>query len=311
LLSVVFSFRNEEENIPELVSRVSDVILGIEGINYEIIFVNDSSTDRSLEILSDLQNKYPITIINMSRRFGVMPCVLAGLKHSRGDIVVYMDSDLQDPPELIPELVKKHKKGAEVVHTTRTHREGENAFKMWLTSKAYRVINYFSSIDLPVNTGEFKLLSRRAVDQILQLDEYDPYMRGLSVWIGFKQDYVFYSREKRHSGATHYPIFGKGPAVEFIRGLTAYSATPLYMSFFIGLIASFVSVMIILFAIVTKLIGISAPGASSTLITVAFFGGLILMSNGILGIYISKIYYESKGRPRYIIESITKPDDHK
>ena len=311
MLSVVFSFRNEEENIPELVSRVSDVILGIEGMNYEIIFVNDSSTDRSLEILSDLQNKYPITIINMSRRFGVMPCVLAGLKHSRGDIVVYMDSDLQDPPELIPELVKKHKNGAEVVHTTRTHREGENAFKMWLTSKAYRVINYFSSIDLPVNTGEFKLLSRRAVDQILQLDEYDPYMRGLSVWIGFKQDYVFYIREKRHSGVTHFPIFGRGPVVEFIRGLTAYSATPLYLSLFIGLIASFVSVMIILFAIVTKLIGISAPGASSTLITVAFFGGLILMSNGILGIYISKIYYESKGRPRYIIESITKPDDHK
>ena len=311
LLSVVFSFRNEEENITELVSRVSEAILGIEGMNYEIIFVNDSSTDRSFEILSDLQNKYPITIINMSRRFGVMPCVLAGLKHSRGDIVVYMDSDLQDPPELIPELVKKHKNGAEVVHTTRTHREGENAFKMWITFKAYRVINYFSSIDLPVNTGEFKLLSRRAVDQILQLDEYDPYMRGLSVWIGFKQDYVFYIREKRHSGVTHFPIFGRGPVVEFIRGLTAYSATPLYMSLFIGLIASFVSVMIILFAIVTKLIGISAPGASSTLITVAFFGGLILMSNGILGIYISKIYYESKGRPRYIIESITKPDDHK
>ena len=311
MLSVVFSFRNEEENITELVSRVSEAILGIEGMNYEIIFVNDSSTDRSFEILSDLQNKYPITIINMSRRFGVMPCVLAGLKHSRGDIVVYMDSDLQDPPELIPELVKKHKNGAEVVHTTRTHRKGENAFKMWITFKAYRVINYFSSIDLPVNTGEFKLLSRRAVDQILQLDEYDPYMRGLSVWIGFKQDYVFYSREKRHSGVTHFPIFGRGPVVEFIRGLTAYSATPLYMSLFIGLIASFVSVMIILFAIVTKLIGISAPGASSTLITVAFFGGLILMSNGILGIYISKIYYESKGRPRYIIESITKPDDHK
>ena len=311
MLSVVFSFRNEEENIPELVSRVSKAILGIEGMNYEIIFVNDSSTDRSFEILADLQNKYPITIINMSRKFGFIPCVLAGLKHSRGDIVVYMDSDLQDPPELIPELVKRHKNGAEVVHTTRTHREGENAFKMWLTSKAYRVINYFSSIELPVNTGDFKLLSRRAVDQILQLDEYDPYMRGLSVWIGFKQDYVFYSREKRHSGVTHFPISGKGPVVEFIRGLTAYSATPLYISFFIGLIASFVSVMIILFALITKLIGISAPGASSTLITVAFFGGLILLSNGILGIYISKIYYESKGRPRYIIESILKPDDHK
>jgi dolichol-phosphate mannosyltransferase len=135
-------------------------------------------------------------------------------------------------------------------------------------------------------------------------------MRGLSVWIGFKQDYVLYSREKRHSGVTHYPIFGKGPAVEFIRGLTAYSTTPLYMSFFIGLFASFVAVMIILFAVVTKLIGISAAGASSTLIAIAFFGGLILMSNGVLGIYISKIYYETTGRPRYIIESIIKPDDH-
>jgi len=143
LLSVVFSFRNEEGNIPELVSRVSEVILGIEGMNYEIIFVNDNSTDRSFEILSDLQNKYPITIINMSRRFGVAPCVLAGFKHSRGDIVVYMDSDLQDPPELIPELVKKHKNGAEVVHTTRTHREGENAFKMWKHLKHIGLLTIF------------------------------------------------------------------------------------------------------------------------------------------------------------------------
>ncbi len=310
LLSIVFSFRNEEENIPELVLRVSKVISTVKNLTYEMIFVNDQSVDCSVDVLLDLQKKYPITIINMSRRFGTIPCVLAGLKHSNGDIVVYMDSDLQDPPELIPELIDRHRKGAEVVHTTRTHRDGEGRFKLWLTAKAYRIINFFSSIELPVDTGEFKLLSRKVVDQILKFNEYDPYMRGLSIWVGYKQDFVLYHREKRFSGDSQHPIFSKGPATEFIRGLTAYSTTPLYMSFFIGLIASFISVMIILFAIVTKLIGISAPGASSTLIAISFFSSLILVSIGILGIYISKIYYETTGRPRYIIESIIKLDDH-
>jgi polyisoprenyl-phosphate glycosyltransferase len=146
LLSFVFSFRNEEDNIPELVRRASMAASSIEDLQYEMIFVNDDSTDKSLELLQKLQETYPIVIVNMSRRFGVTPCVLAGLAQAKGDAVVYMDADLQDPPELVPELVKRFRAGADVVHTTRTHRDGEGAIRMWTTKQAYRIINLFSDI---------------------------------------------------------------------------------------------------------------------------------------------------------------------
>lgn len=308
LLSYVFSFRNEEANIPELIRRVTDVSNNIYDCSYEMIFVNDASTDKSLEILLQLQKDYPITIVNMSRRFGVTPCVLAGLAYAKGDAVVYMDSDLQDPPELVSEMVSRFRNGAEVVHTTRTHRDGEGPLKMWATKKAYKIINYFSDIDLPENTGDFKLLSSRVVRKILELKEYDPYMRGLSVWVGFKQEFILYRREARFGGATKFPLFSKGPIREFSRGLIAYSAAPLLISFSLGLIVSLLSIVLIAWALLTKLMGIAAPGASSVLIAIAFFSGAILMSNGIIGIYISKIYYEAKGRPRYIIESVSEHD---
>lgn len=311
MLSIVFSFRNEEGNIRELVSRVSSVVASITGLSYEMIFVNDRSTDGSLQLLTELQDEYPITIINMSRRFGVVPCVFAGMENSLGDAVVYMDSDLQDPPEIISELVEKFINGADVVHTTRTQREGESAFKLWVTSKAYSIISNLSDIDLPDNTGDFKLLSRRAVDHILDLKEYDPYMRGLSVWVGFDQDYVMYRREPRHSGKTKFPLFSKGPANEFVRGITAYSAAPLYASFFLGLAATLVSVFLVIYALYAKITGASAPGASGIIIVTAFFGGAILLSNGLLGIYISKIFYETKGRPKYIIESVIRSSNEK
>jgi glycosyltransferase involved in cell wall biosynthesis len=307
LLSFVFSFRNEEENIPELVRRVSAVAASIEDLQYEMIFVNDASSDNSLALLQEMQHSYPITIVNMSRRFGVTPCVLAGLAHARGDAVVYMDADLQDPPELVPELVAKFREGADVVHTTRTHRDGEGPIKMWATRRAYKLINRFSDIRLPENTGDFKLLSARVVREILSLKEYDPYMRGLSVWVGHRQAYVQYRREARWGGRTKFPLFSKGPAGEFVRGLTAYSAAPLYISFILGLLTSLFAVGLILWAIVTKLMGIAAPGASGVLIAVAFFSGVVLMTQGIMGIYIAKIYYEVKGRPRYIVESVMEP----
>jgi glycosyltransferase involved in cell wall biosynthesis len=308
LLSYVFSFRNEEENIPELVRRVAAVSNNIDDCNYEMIFVNDASSDNSLELLIDLQRSHPITVLNMSRRFGVTPCVLAGLAVAKGDAVVYMDSDLQDPPELVSEMVEKFRNGAEVVHTTRTHRDGEGPLKMWATKKAYALINYFSEIDLPGNTGDYKLLSSKVVKKILELKEYDPYLRGLSVWVGFKQDFVYYRRDPRFRGETKFPLLSKGPIREFTRGLTAYSAAPLLISFALGLITSALSVILILWAMVTKLIGIAAPGASGVLIAIGFFSGAILMSNGIVGIYISKIYSEVKGRPRYIVESMIEPN---
>jgi len=308
LLSYVFSFRNEEENISELVRRVSAISNCIEDCTYEMIFVNDASSDGSLELLVNLQKSYPITVVNMSRRFGGTPCVLAGLSFAKGDAIVYMDSDLQDPPELVREMVEKFRNGVEVVHTTRTKRDGERLLKMWVTKCAYALINYFSDIDLPENTGDYKLLSSKVAKKILELKEYDPYMRGLSVWVGFKQDFVYYRRDARFGGRTKFPLFSKGPITEFARGLTAFSAAPLLISFTLGLMTTALAALLILWAIFTKLLDIAAPGASGLLVAIGLFSGAILMSNGILGIYISKIYYEVKGRPRYIVQSVIEPN---
>jgi glycosyltransferase involved in cell wall biosynthesis len=310
LLSVIFSFRNEGANLEELVSRVDKAILNISEIKYELIFINDASTDNSLELLIQLAKKYPITIINMSRKFGVTPCVLAGFEYAKGDAIIYMDSDLQDPPELIGEMVSRFRNGAQVVHTTRTHREGEGIVKMALTKIAYKVINKFSEIKLPENTGDFKLLSAKVVNHILSLNEFDPYMRGLSIWVGYEQDYIFYTRQPRWAGKTKFPLLSRGPVLEFLRGMTAYSAAPLYMALLAGIVALIVAVLLMVYAIITKILNIAAPGTSSVLIAISFFGGMILITNGVMGIYISKIYYQVKQRPKFIIESILKSNIH-
>jgi dolichol-phosphate mannosyltransferase len=307
LLSFVLSFRNEEETIPELIRRIDATAKSIENFEYEMIFVNDDSNDGSEAILRQNQAQYPITLVNTSRRFGVTPCVLAGMAQAKGDAVVYLDCDLQDPPELVPEMVAKFRAGADVVHTTRRTREGEGALKLWLTKRAYRIINILSEINLPENTGDFKLLSRRVVDHILSLKEYDPYMRGLSVWVGFRQEFILYDRHARFSGVAKFPLFSANPPREFIRGLTAYSAVPLYLSLWLGLLTSCFAVLLIFYAIITKLLGISAPGASSVLIAVAFFSGMVLITNGIMGIYVARIYYEVKERPRYILKDVIRP----
>lgn len=308
LLSLVFSFRNEEHNLTELVTRVNNAVASIDDINYEMIFVNDDSNDNSIELLKLLQDTYPIIIVNMSRRFGVTPCVLAGLAQTKGDAVIYMDSDLQDPPEIIPEMVNRYRKGAEVVHTTRVGRDGENKIKMFATKLAYKLINFFSDIELPENTGDFKLLSSKVVRHLLELKEYDPYMRGLSVWVGYRQDYVYYKREARFGGKTKFPLLSKGPIKEFVRGVTAYSASPLYFSLLLGGLTFILVIALIGYAIVTKWLGMAAAGASGILIAVAFFSGVMLVTNGIIGIYIAKIYYEVKNRPKFIINDVIKPN---
>lgn len=307
LLSVILSFRNEETNIPELVKQVSAAANSIEALSLEFVFVNDDSTDRSLELLRDLQRTYPIRIVNMSRRFGVTPCVLAGFENARGDIVITMDSDLQDPPTLIPEMVARYRAGAEVVHTTRTHRDGESAFKMWVTKRAYRIINYFSDIHLPENTGDFKLLSRRVVKQMLRLSESDPYMRGLSVWVGFNQDFVLYRRQVRFTGTTHFPLLSRGPVTEFVRGLASFSAAPLYFALLTGFTTTALSVGLVIYALIAKLIGTAVQGTSGILIAISFFSGIILFTIGLIGLYVGRIYNEVKGRPRYIVKEVIEP----
>ena len=290
LVSVVFSFRNEAENIPTLVKRLEQTF-ATTPVDYELIFVNDDSTDQSLPILMAEREKNPrVKIVNMSRRFGVAEGVLAGMHASRGDAVVYMDADLQDPPEVIPALVDRWSKGADVVHTVRTHRRGESAMKMWATKMAYRMIQSGSAIELPVNAGDFKLLSRPAVNQLLQVRESDPYLRGLVVWLGFNQVFVPYERDARHAGSTHFPFFSKNPWKTFAVGMTSFSFLPIYACFALAAIAMAWSLFLLI---------LSGPLVA----TLTFFWGTTLAAIGCLGIYIIRIYKDVRGRPAYIVKS--------
>jgi len=313
LISVIFSFRNEEQVIPVLVDRVMRLMENSSGqlYEYELIFVNDASTDGSLEALLALREKNTqIKIINMSRRFGVTPCVIAGLAAAKGDAMIYMDSDLQDPPELIPELIKKWREGAEVVHTIRTKRYGENPIKMCITAIAYKLINVFADIKFHENAGDFKLLSRNAVREVLKLNEVDPYLRGLSIWIGFKQDAVYYERDARHSGETKFSLFKSlNPYKEFVRGITSFSVVPLYFALFMGFLVAIVALITLVHVLYTNFMGYNIPGWTAIMAAVLFLGGVILFTIGILGIYMAKIYEQIKGRPRYIVNNQIGFDD--
>ena len=311
LISIVFSFKNEEKNLIELVDRTAKIFSQIDGYNYELIFVNDASTDNSDEILTKLQNNYPITIINMSRTFGGAPCFMAGFKQAKGDAIIYMDSDLQDPPEVIKELVSEYDKGFDIVHTVRTKRLGESRIKLLVTYLAYKLINFFSDIALPVNAGDFKLISRRALDKILELKEFRPYIRGLSVWVGFKQSKINYIRQPRAAGESKFPLFNTspsptatGPLSEFITGLTAYSIKPLYIGAILGFFSIFVSVLLIIHTLYAKFNNLTAFGSAGILISISFFSGIILFTQGIIGIYIARIFEQVRGRSRYIIKNI-------
>ena len=215
ILSIVLSFRNEEENIKELVERIVKSLANLSNWKYEIIFVNDDSTDDSKNILLSLQKKFPIKVINMSRNFGIDPCVLAGFKNSKGDAIIYLHSDLQDPPEIIPDLINKYEEGFDVVHTVRTKRHGESKFRMFVTKIAYKIIHSLSDLNLPIQAGDYKLISRRALDKILLQKEFRPYVRGLSVWVGYKQAFHHYEREARGGGESKMPLLSAGPVGDF------------------------------------------------------------------------------------------------
>jgi len=302
---MLFSFYNEAEVLPELLSRINNVFSNL-NYNLEIIFVNDHSTDDSLDFLIQQSKKDKnIKIINMSRRFGSPPCVIAGFKYAKGDALIYMDSDLQDPPEIIPKLIEKWEDGFDVVHTTRTKRKGESSIKLWLTKKAYSIINLFSEIEILKNTGDFKLLSRKAINSILNLNENDPFIRGLSIWIGFKQTQIFYTREPRYTGKTKFPVHGISITAikELLRGISSFSSVPLYLALYLGFFVSFISFSFLIYILVTKIFfDLHLPGWPALMATNLFLGGTILFSIGILGIYVGKIHQEIKRRPKFIIE---------
>lgn len=315
-ISVILSFYNERSVLPELLQRMRAVFASLIANNivesYELIFVNDNSTDESEKYLRSELEKGDIVIINMSRNFGVSECVMAGMAHASGDAVIYMDSDLQDPPEVIPQLINAWRADAEaeVVYTTRTRREGEHWLKMLITKIGYRFINAISEIELQIDSGDFKLLSRRAVDNLLQLKEDKPYMRGLVSWIGFKQIQVFYERSERFDGRenTKMNVLSRKVIYYWLdRALISFSDAPLKLMLFLGFGLSMVSFFYILVVLAQKILGLSVPGWAAIMSAILFLGGVQIMMLGFIGLYISAIFREAKRRPRYIIKEVIRP----
>ena len=310
-LDVVFSFRNEQDVLPELIRRTRAALREEQqkGVlaGFKMIFVNDASTDRSLEVLLDhAEGHNDICIINMSARFGVSPCVIAGMEYSCAEAVVYMDADLQDPPEVIPELLRAWREGenVEVVNTVRLSRAGESKLKLMLTRIGYLALHKTSSIRLPMEAGDFKLLSRKAVEQVLQLKEKKPFLRGLICWIGFKQARVEYNREARFSGATKFPVTSLPVIANFLESaLISFSAFPLQISTLAGCFCWLAGMLLTVCGFVQLVAGAGFPWWTAMMAAMFVLGGIQLICMGVLGLYLSTIYQESKGRPNYIVES--------
>jgi glycosyltransferase involved in cell wall biosynthesis len=311
-LSIVFSFRNEDEALEELVTRVRNVLKSEKekGVisDHELIFVNDRSTDQSEEHLKKLnQGHGDIKIINMSRTFGVSPCVMTGLKYSTGDAAIYMDSDLQDPPEVIPKMLEAWQQGdnIDIVHTVRTFRAGEPYLKLQITKIGYWILRKTASIDLLAEAGDFKFLSRRVIDHINRLNEYNPFMRGIVAWVGFNQAKVGYKRESRFAGDTKFPIFTRRVISNFFSSaLISFSSSPLHWASIIGLAGVLLSFGMLLLALFQGVLGLTLPGWLPVVTAILFIGSVQLLGMGILGLYIQTIFIEVKRRPNYIVDSI-------
>jgi len=312
-ISVVLSFYNEELVFPELLERMRAVFAPLveKGwvSSYELVFVNDNSSDGSEEYLKAELKNGDVVVVNMSRNFGVSECVMAGLAQADGDAVIYMDCDLQDPPEVIPQLIEawRNDSDAEVVYTTRTRRDGEHWLKMLVTKFGYRFINSISEIELQIDSGDFKLLSRRAVHNLLQLKEDKPYMRGLVSWIGFKQVQVFYERLERFDGPenTKMNVLSRKVIYYWLdRALISFSDAPLKLMLFFGFGLSMVSFLYVLVVLVQKLLGLSVPGWAAIMSAILFLGGVQIMMLGFIGLYIGATFKEVKQRPRYIVKNV-------
>src|SRR3990167_52244 len=312
-ISVVFSFYNEEQVLPELLTRLravfAQIILEKMIGSYELIFVNDNSTDQSETILRTEMPQGDIVLINMTRNFGVSECVMAGMSQAKGDAVIYMDADLQDPPEVIPKLIKAWQADPEVdvVYTTRTRRHGEHPLKMLVTKIGYRLINMISEIELPIDSGDFKLLSRCVVERLLELKEDKPYLRGLVSWIGYKQTQVFYDRDPRFDGRenTKMRILSREVLYYWLdRALISFSDAPLKVILLLGFVLSSVSIGYIAVIIIQKLMGWYVPGWPALMSAVLLLGGIQIMMLGFIGLYVGAIFRETKRRPRYLVKDI-------
>lgn len=298
-LSAVIPCYNEEDNLGVLYERLTKVMKDV-GKSYEIIFVDDGSRDRTYALIAELAGKDThVRGVSLSRNFGHQICLTAGLDSARGQVVAMMDADLQDPPELIHEMLKKYEEGYDVVYAVRSKREGETFFKKTTAMVFYRLLRYCTRIQIPVDTGDFRIISRRALDSVLSLREKSRFLRGLFSWVGFKQIGVTYVRPPRYKGETKYPL---RKMMKFaLDGITSFSNYPLHLATIMGLSAVALGILYGLRVLYVVYRGGAVAGWASTIMTILFFGGIQLLTLGIMGSYIGRIFDEVKNRPLYFI----------
>ena len=305
-ISVVIPMYYEEEVADICYKRVVNNLKKLsDEYSYEIIFINDGSKDSTLEILKKIaSNDDNVKIISFSRNFGHQAAVTAGIRNVTGDAVIIMDADLQDPPELFDGMIEKWEEGYEVVYGKRKTREGESIFKLLTARMFYNTLNKLSEIEIPKDTGDFRLVDRKVIDVIATLPEHNKFLRGLFSWVGFNQYAYEYNRVNRVAGKTKYPF--KKMFKLATDGILSFSAKPLKIVGAIGIFSVIVSIIILIYSIVSYMFKLNSltPGWTSIMCTMTFIGGIILISLWMIGEYIARIYEESLGRPEYIIDEL-------
>lgn len=303
-VSVIVPMYYEEEVAEECYKRLKKVLEGLsEKYLYEIIFINDGSKDKTLNILENIaQDNKNVKVISFSRNFGHQCAVTAGLKYITGDAIVIIDADLQDPPELIPEMLKLWEDGNEVIYGKRKSRKGESKFKLLTASMFYKTLNALSDVEIPKDTGDFRLVDRKVVEVINSLPEHNKFLRGLFSWVGFKQIPFEYERKERVAGKTKYPLSKMLKLAQ--DGIFSFSTKPLRIVGTMGIISILISIIILIYSILSYIFNWNdlASGWTSMMVTMTFLGGMILISLWMIGEYVGRIYDETKRRPEYIIE---------
>lgn len=307
-LSLILPVFNEEAVIPELGRRLAEFLSQLD-LEHEVVFVDDGSHDRSRELLTALCQQNPnYKLVSFSRNFGHQLAITAGVDYARGDAVVVMDADLQDPPEVVREMLEKYREGFDVVYGVRRRREGETFFKKVTAAAFYRLLRSMVGVPIPLDAGDFRLMSRKVVIALRALQETHRFVRGMVCWVGFKQTAVYYDRPNRFAGETHYP-FRK--MLRFaIDGITSFSVVPLRIATWLGVFAGFVSIVAAGWAVYSSFMGHVLPGWTTIMIAVSLAACAQLLMIGILGEYVGRIYEEVKRRPLYLVQSEinTSPD---
>lgn len=308
VFSIIAPIYNETGCLEELHRRVTDMISQT-GEPWELVLVDDGSADGSTEMIREMAKKDShVRPVIFARNFGHQIAVTAGMDYSRGDAVVIIDADLQDPPEVILQLIEKWREGYQVVYAKRNEREGESWFKLVTASAFYKLIYRITDVKIPLNTGDFRLLDRKVVDVMNSMRERHRFLRGMSAWVGFRSIGVSYKRAARYAGKTKYPF--KKMVKLALTAITSFSFMPLQIAMWAGFIAAGISILAIPVVIILRLIGSQFfLGQATTLIAVLFLGGVQLICMGILGEYIGRIYDEAKGRPLYITSSTPDSED--